>query len=87
MDDGQKGFRDFHIAALRDGDMKVSAFPERRIAAPIVSNNGSTRCHGTFDEADQRLCTAVRHHGEADAPAPGIAPGLPLIEAAGALAL
>lgn len=43
MDDGQKGFRDFHIAPLRDGGMKISAFPERRIAAPIVSNNGGTQ--------------------------------------------
>ena len=46
MNDGQKGFRDFHVAALRDGGMKVSAFPERRIAAPIVGNNGCARRHG-----------------------------------------
>jgi hypothetical protein len=85
MDDGQKGFRDFHVAPLRDGGMKVSAFPECRITAPIVGNNGGTRCHGAFDEADQRLCAPVLHHGEADSP--GVTPVLPLVEAAGALAL
>lgn len=41
MDDGQKVFRDVHVAALRDGGMKVSAFPERCIATPVVGNNGS----------------------------------------------
>ena len=85
MDDGQKGFRDFHVASLRDGGMKVSAFPDRRIAAPVVGNNSGARHHGAFDEADQRLCASVRHHRETDAP--GIAPGLSLVEAAGAPAL
>jgi len=81
MDDGQKGFRDFHVAALGDGGVKVPALPECRIAAPVVGNNGRARCHCAFDEADQRLCAPVRNHGEADAP--GVPPGLPLVEAAG----
>ena len=85
MDDGQEGFSDVRVASLRDGGMKVSALPERCIAAPIVGNNRRTRCHGALDEADQRLCAPVWHHGEADAP--GVPPGLSLVEAAGALAL
>ena len=85
VNDGQKGFRDVHVAALRDGCVKISAFSERRIAAPIVGNNRGARRHGAFDEACQRLCAPVRHHGEPDAP--GVTPGLSLVEAAGALAL
>ncbi len=85
MDDGQKGFRDFHVAPLRDGGMTISAFPKRRITAPIVGNNGGTRHHGAFDEACQRLGASVRHHGEADAPS--VTPGLSFVEAAGTLVL
>ena len=81
MDDGQKGFRDFHVAALRDGGMKVSAFTERRIAALVVGNNGGAGCRGAFDEADQRLGASVWHQSKPDTT--GVPPGL----ATGALAL
>src|ERR1019366_5172118 len=47
--------------------------------------NGSTRCHGALDEADQRLCAPVRHYGESDAP--GITTSFTLVKTAGALAL
>ena len=85
MNDGQKCFRDLHVAPLRDGGMKISMFPERRIAAPVIGDNGSTWRNGVLDEADQRLGTSVRHHRESDAP--GVTPSLSLVEAAGTLAL
>jgi len=43
MNNGQKDFRDFHIASLSDDGMTVPASPKRRIAAPIVGNNRRTR--------------------------------------------
>jgi hypothetical protein len=85
VNDGQKGFRDVHVAALRDGGMKVSTFPERCIAAPVVSNNGSARCHGAFYEAGQRLGAPVKRYGEAGTQ--GIPAGLSFAEAADTFAL
>ncbi len=85
MNDGQKGFCDLHVASLRDGGMKVSALPERCIAAPVIGDNGGVRCNGVLDETDQRLGASVRHHRESNAPS--VTPSLSLVEAAGALAL
>ena len=61
------------------------ALAERRMAAPVVSNNCGTGCHGAFDEADQRLGASIWHHREADPP--GVTPVLSLVKAAGTLAL
>lgn len=85
MDDGQKCFLDLHVAAPPDGNMKLYAFPESRVATPIIGNNVHIRCQGVLNEADQLHCALIRNHGEADAP--GVTPGLTLIDAADALAL
>ena len=85
VNDGQKGFRDLHVASLGDGGMKKSSFSERRIAAPVIGDNGGTWRNGMLDETDQRLGASVRHHREPNAP--GVTSGLSLVEAAGTFAL
>ena len=85
VNDGQKIFRDLHVASLGDGSMKKSTFPKRRIAAPVIGDNAGTWRNGMLDEADQRLGASVRHHREPDAS--GVTPGLSLVEAPCTLAL
>ena len=79
MDDGQKGFRDLHIASLCDGCVDKAVFTQLRVSAPVVSNNGCSRCHGIFDKAAQRLGASVGHNRESNTT--GIPPGSALIEA------
>lgn len=85
VNDGQKGFRDLYVASLGDGSMKKSTFSERRIAAPVIGDNGGAWRNGMLDETDQRLGASVRHHREPDAPS--VTPSLSLVEAAGTFAL
>jgi hypothetical protein len=83
--DGQKGFGDLHIATFRDSGVQIVALGKASVAAPVVGDNGGAWRHGAFDEAAQRLGASVRHQGEPDTT--GVPPTLPLVEAAGMLAL
>ena len=85
VDDGQEGFGDLHIAAFWDGGMEIVAFGKAGVAAPVVGDKGGAWRHGAFDEAAQRFGTSIRHQGEPNTA--GVPPGLPLVEAASALAL
>ncbi|VAY89069.1 Outer membrane efflux protein (modular protein) [mine drainage metagenome] len=85
MNDGQKGFRDLHIASLRDGGVVKAVLAQLRVAAPVVGDNGCSRHHGVFDKAAQRLGASVGHNRESDTT--GVPPGLALVEAAVTLAL
>lgn len=84
MNNGQEGFRNLHIASLRDGGVEIIALGKTGVAAPVVGDDGGTRCHSTFDKAAQRLGTSIRHQGKPNTAS--VPPGLPLIEAAGTLA-
>ena len=53
MNDGQKGFRNLHIASLRDGGVTKAELAQLRVTAPVVGDNGGTRCHGPFDKTAQ----------------------------------
>ena len=66
MNDGQKGFRDLHIAALRDGSVAKAVLAQLRVAAPVVSDNGCSRHHDVFYKATQRFGASVRHNGKSD---------------------
>ena len=85
VDDRQKGFGDLHIAPFRDSCVEIVALGKASVAAPVVGDNGGAWRHGAFDEATQRLGSSVRHQGEPDTT--GIPPTLPLVKAAGMLAL
>ena len=73
VNDRQEGLGNLHIAPLRDGGMAIAALAQLRITAPVVGDDGGARCNGTLDESAQRLGTAIRCNGEANASC--VAPG------------
>lgn len=85
VDDGQKGFGDFHIAPFWDSGVEIVALGKSGVVSPVVGDNGGTWCHGAFDEAAQRIGASVWYQGEPDTTS--IPSGLSLIEATGMLAL
>lgn len=85
VDDGQEGFGDLHLAPFRDSGVQIVALGKADVAVPVVGDNGGAWHHGAFDETAQRFGASIRHQGESNTP--GVPPGLPLVAAAGTLAL
>ena len=85
MNDGQKGLGNLHVATFRNGAMKIPSLFKRRVAAPVIGNDGSARRNDALDEATQRFCTSVLNHREPNTS--GVPPSPALVEAATVLAL
>jgi len=66
MDDGQKGFRDLHIASLRDGGVEKAVFAQLRVSAPVIRDNRGSRHDDVFDKTAQRLRASIGHNGKSD---------------------
>jgi len=85
MNDGHELFGDLRIAPFRDGHVVVAALAEAGIAAPIICDDPGARYHRALDEAAKRFGASVRNQGKSNTAC--VPPGLPLVEAAGTLAL
>ncbi len=85
MNDGQEGFGDLHVATFCDGRMKIPSLSERRVAVPVIGNNGGAWRNDALDEAIQRFGTSIWHHREPNAS--GVPSSPALVEAAAVLAL
>ena len=85
MNDGQKGLGNLHVATFRNGGMKIPSIFKRRVAAPVIGNDGGVRHNDALNEATQRFGTSVWHHSEPNTP--GVPSGSPLVKATTMLAL
>ena len=70
---------------FRNGGMKIPSPFKRRVAVPVIGNDGSAWRNDVLDEASQRFGTSVWHHGESNTS--GDRSILPLVVAAAVLAL
>ena len=64
MNDGQEGLGNLHVATFRNGSMKIPPLSKRRVAVPVIGNNGGAWRNDALDEATQRFGTSVWHHRE-----------------------
>ncbi len=78
MNDGQEGLGNLHVATFRDGGMKIPSLSKRRVAAPIVGDDGGAWRNDALDEATQRFGTSVWHHREPNTS--GVPPSPALVE-------
>ena len=62
MNNGQESLGNLYVAMFRNGGMKIPLLFERRVAAPVIGNNGSAWHNDALDEATQRFGTSVWHH-------------------------
>ena len=85
VNNGQEGFGDLWITALRNSGMEVVEITKLRVATPVVGNDGGAGRDSAFDKSAQRSGASIRDHGESDTS--GIPPVLSLIETAAPLAL
>ena len=85
MNNGQESLGNLYVATFRNGGMKIPLLFKRRVAAPVIGNNGSAWHNDALDEATQRFGTSVWHHCEPNTS--GVPPSPPLVEAATGLAL
>lgn len=85
MNDGQKGFGYLHVATFRNGGVKIPSLFKRRVAVPVIGNDGGARRNDALNETAQRIGTSVWYHSEPNTP--GAPPSPPLVEAAAVLAL
>lgn len=85
MNDGQEGLGNLHVAAFRNGGMKIPSTFKGCISAPVVGNDARARRNGSLDEATQRFCTSVWRHREPNTS--GVPSSPALVEAATVLAL
>ena len=80
MNDGHELFGNLWIAPLSDGGVEIVASGQASVADPVIGNDSCARCHGALDKAAERFGTAVWNLRQSHAA--GIAPVLPLAEAA-----
>ena len=55
VNEGQEGLGNLPVAPFRNGSMKLPAPSERRVAAPVVGDDGGTWRNGASRKADQRF--------------------------------
>ena len=84
MNDGQEGLDNLHVATFRNGSMKIPSPFKRRVAAPVIGDDGCAWRNDVLNEATQRLGTSVWHHREPNTP--GIPTSPALVEATCVLA-
>ena len=76
VNDGQEGLGNLPVAPFRSGSMKLPAPSERRVAAPVVGDDGGAWRNGASDKADQRFGATIRRHCESDTPVVAAGPAL-----------
>ena len=64
VNDGQEGLGNLPVAPFRNGSMKLPAPSERRVAAPVVGDDGGAWRNGASDKADPRFGATIRRHAE-----------------------
>ncbi len=85
MNDGQESLGNLHVAAFRNGGMKIASLDKYRVTAPVVGDDGGAWRNDALDEASQRFSASVGYHRESNTS--GVPSSLPLVEAATVLAL
>ena len=66
VNEGQEGLGNLPVAPFRSGSMKLPAPSERRVAAPVVGDDGGAWRNGASDRADPRFGATIRRHAEQD---------------------
>ena len=64
MNEGQEGLGNLPVAPFRNGSMKLPAPSDRRVAAPVVGDDGGAWRNGASDKADPRFGATIRRHAE-----------------------
>ena len=84
MNDGQEGLGNLHVATFRNGGMQIPP-SNRRVAVPVIGNNGGAWRNDARDEATRRFGASVWHPREPNTS--GVLSSPPLVEAATVFAL
>lgn len=85
VNDRREGLGNLQVAPLRDGGVGIAALAQLGVTTPVVSDDDHPGSDIALDEVTERTGASVRNQGESNTT--GVSPGLPLVEAAGTLAL